>query len=94
MTLVDKELRVVQTCLWGFLPGKTPVGCGSLVGSEAVYNYLMQADPISTPLIRHILSRRFGHENISVTILSSADSRRAVTSCQLMVKECTQSYTG
>ena len=22
-TLVDKELRVVQTCLWGFLPGKT-----------------------------------------------------------------------
>ena len=40
-------------------------GCGSLVGREAVCNYLLQIDPH----VRHILSGRFGHENISTAIL-------------------------
>ena len=60
------------------IPPFAQTGCGSSIGSEFAWH---ASGPEFNPHVRHILSWRLGHENISTAILpSSADSRRAVVS--------------
>ena len=56
----------------------------SLVGSDAPWD--ASNTEIINPCVRHILSRRFGHENISTAILPLPLIEES--SCQLMAKEC------
>ena len=78
---------------WNALPFYIPVlptvaqfshtGCGSSIGSEFAW---YASGPEFDPHVRHILSWRLGHENISTAILPLPLIQES--SCQLLAKEC------
>ena len=58
-------------------------GRGSSIGSESAWH---ASGPEFNPHVRHMLSWRLGHENISMAILLFRWFKKS--SCQLLAKEC------